>query len=492
MDFLDPKKQKQHRTRLYIGYFLMVIAVSLVSLLLVFLAYGYTFNFQTGDINQNGLVFVGAHPESAQVYVNGQLKGDTDQRLIMPAAEYTVELRREGYRNWQNSFTLFGGKIERLVYPFLFPEKLVTSEVQLYAAKPTFATQSPDRRLLIVRRPGAAINFDLVDLNAEPNISTGLALPANLFNQTGSRHDIELVEWSTDNRHVVLKHTFDTGVEFVLLDSETPPASRNLSVIFAGAEFTDISLRNKRFDRYYLHNQPARLLMTADLSGAEPVNALNGVMRYKSHGEDVLLYVTNADAAEGRVLVRVREGEQTYTIRDLPVDSTYLLDIARFNNRWYVVAGSVADERIYILRDPVAALRRNPETRLIPVSTLRVEDAQFASFSANARFVGVQSGSRFVVYDAENNRSHRYDTGLELTARQKAVWMDGHRLALVSKGQLHVYDFDGTNRQALSGAYGEFPPFFNGGYNAVFTLTDSQVAGRATLLRTELIVKPAQ
>ncbi len=488
MDFLDPIKQRQHRIRLYVGYVLMVVAISLVSLLLVLQAYGYTFDLQTGAINQNGLVFVDAHPERADVYVNGELKGATDQRLIMPSSKYDISVRRAGYRTWEKTINLLGGKIERLVYPVLFPESLVSRETQLYAEKPVFSTQSPDRRWLIVRQPGAHISFDLVDLNSELATAINLALPPDLFSINGDRHDIDVVEWSTDNRHVVVRHTFDTGTEFVLIDHEAPALSRNLSRNFSGTVFTDVVLRDKRFDRYYLHDRSAQTLMTAELNGQAPVPLLNGVIQFKSHGNDVLLYVASSGAAEGNVAVRIREGDQIYTVKELPVDTSYILDIARFSGRWYVLAGATDDQRMYILRDPVLALRRNPAAKIIPAALLRIEDPQFASFSTNARFVQIQSGSKFVVYDTETARHYRYNTGLELATPQRAVWMDGHRLTLVSNNHVNVFDFDGTNKQELSSAYSSSTPYFNSNYTALYTLSDSQIVGRATLLRTELLV----
>lgn len=490
MDFLDPKKQKSHRIRLYIGYVLMVIAISLISLLLVFQAYGYNLNFQTGDITQNGLLFVDAHPESAGVYLNNQFKGNTDQRLILPAADYTLQLKRDGYRTWQRSFPLAGGRIERYVYPFLFPEKLVTSESQLYIAPPQFASQSPDRRWLIVTQPNTVLAFALTDLNTNLSNSQPLALPATLFTLTGAKHDIQAVEWSTDNRHLVLKHTFDTGVEFVLIDREVPANSQNLSNIFANTPFTDISLRDKRFDRYYLFNQPAQTLLTADLQAPVVAPALEKVLQFKPHGASTLLYVTTADADAGRVLVKILDNGQTYNLRDFPADSAYLLDIARFANRWYIAAGAVKDQKVYILKDPMAALQRLPGVKLIPATTLRMTGGQYVSFSTNARFVAVQGGNRFAVYDAETDRSYNYSSGLEPNPSQKANWMDGHRLTLVSKGQLYVFDFDGTNQQSLSPAYDALPPFFDSSYSALYVLAPSVVQGRAALVRSELIVKP--
>ena len=37
--------------------------------------------------------------------------------------------------------------------------------------------------------------------------------------------------------------------------------------------------------------------------------------------------------------------------------------------------------------------------------------------------------------------------GFLLNQRQKAVWMDGHRLTTIVEGKQVVFDFDGTNMQ---------------------------------------------
>src|SRR3989344_9216209 len=134
MDLLDPNKKRAHTIRLFVGYFLVVTAIALASLILLFQSFGYDVDRKTGKVIQNGLIFLSAHPESADVYLNGQRKDKTDLRLAVPAGQYSVELKRDGYRTWKHAVSLEGGGIERLVYPVLFPEKLKTSDVQLYAS----------------------------------------------------------------------------------------------------------------------------------------------------------------------------------------------------------------------------------------------------------------------------------------------------------------------------------------------------------------------
>jgi hypothetical protein len=149
MDFLDPKKKRAHLIRLYVGYALIAVALLVSTLILVFTAYGYDVDRETGDIIRNGLLIVDARPDSADILINGADKGTTDNRLVLPAAQYSVELRSRGYKAWQHSVNLEGNSIEQLGYPFLFPEKLVTKPVHTFPAPVQMASESPDRRWLV-------------------------------------------------------------------------------------------------------------------------------------------------------------------------------------------------------------------------------------------------------------------------------------------------------------------------------------------------------
>ena len=93
MDFLDPNKKRAHTIRLFVGYFLVGTAIALASLILLFQSFGYDVDRKTGKVIQNGLIFLSAHPESADVYLNGQRKDKTDLRLAVPAGPYSVELK---------------------------------------------------------------------------------------------------------------------------------------------------------------------------------------------------------------------------------------------------------------------------------------------------------------------------------------------------------------------------------------------------------------
>ena len=488
MDFLDPKKKRAHNIRLYVGYALTAVALGMSTLVLVFAAYGYSIDRNTGDVIQNGLLIIDAHPESATIFVDGKSQGTTDSRLILPAGKYKLELQRQGYRSWTHSVNLEGSSIEQLVYPILFPSNLVSKTIQQYSAVPAMASESPDRHWFVVQQPNSTSSFDVVDLSTTKNAVTPISLPADTFNPAAGVHTYEAVEWSTDNAHLLLKHIFAGGSEFIMLDRGDPVASVNLNKVFTGQSFTSVTLRDKKADQLYLLNNADGGLLQADIKSRATTPVQTKVLSYKSYQSNTLLYVTASAKDTSQVEVRVREGDKDYLLRNLPIAGSYLLEMAQFNGHFYLVSGSTADGRAYVYKDVLDELGDHPANAPKPFRVLVVAGAQYVSFSAIARFVAVQGGSNFTVYDFETNRQSRYDTKLPLAANQKASWMDGHRLSLVSEGFVNIFDFDGTNNQKLSTSFPAFTPFFDRDYTAMFTLNVS--ADKTNITRTELKVLP--
>ncbi len=122
MDFLDPKRKKAHHTRLLIGYLLMAVAVAMATWLLLNSSFGYWVDPKTGDVIQNGTVFLDSRPGGSTVFLDGAMQNNkTASRLTLPGSRtYNIRLEQDGYRPWSRTFSLDGRSIERLVYPLAY------------------------------------------------------------------------------------------------------------------------------------------------------------------------------------------------------------------------------------------------------------------------------------------------------------------------------------------------------------------------------------
>jgi hypothetical protein len=492
MDFLDPKKKRAHTIRLFVGYCLITIAILLATTLLLFAALGYGINRTTGEVTQNGLVFVDAHPEAANIRINGQDKGQTDHRFVLETGRYSLELSRDGYRSWSKDFTVEGGNIVRLVYPFLFPEQLVTNTVTDNTVVPDVVSNSPDRHWIIMHSPDALTTFQVVDTSTKQNTAVPITVPAAIFGTHTGAQTLEFVEWSTDNRHVLLKHSFTGGYDYIILDREKPETSLNISQVM-GRNYTSVTLFDKQADKIYGFDANGGLLQSVDLKSKESTNLVANVLAFWPYKDSNVLYTTAQGAVEGRVALHLRDGQTDYLVRDLAVGPKYLLNLAEFDGDMYLTAASSSDGKLYIYKNPLTALKKDYQSLNIPLLLLKLDNPDYVTFSANARFISLQAGSKFEVYDAETKQQYRFDTKLALDAGQKANWMDGHRMMLISDGKMRVFEFDGQNMQTLVNTQAGFIPAFDRDYTAMFTYgPQANDATKNGLSRTELIVKKTQ
>lgn len=504
MDYLDPEKKRKHTHRLLIGYGLMGVLIGLGTILLVLFAYGYTFDRSTRSIIQNGLVFVDTNPVTANVYINNELQGRGDQRLVLPAGDYSIEIREDGYRSWRKELSLSGGSVERLSYPFLFPEQVEESTYRRFAQSPQLFSTSPDRRRLLIQEANQREAFVLYDLEQAINLPTFFSLPVGVMNTEAEDSELVLVEWSNDNQHVILKHDFRGGEEFILLDVENVSQSQNLSDRFSDIPFTDISLVDKQFDNYHLFDRDTGGLIFAELGEDETELLLENVITYRSHGSDILLFareipaVTEAtmqseEAQEStasneanNVGIYILDDGDVYQLDTLPEASatSYLLDIARFSNSWYAVVGYANQNSVVVYRDPITLLEENPGRTLRPIITLRTENApESVSFSSNARNIALQAGNEFTVYDAEREEMHRFNLGEEDESTSRAQWMDGHRIVAIQQNHMRISDFDGENQQTIAGCLPGHRSLFDNTYEFAYCVAPSDNEDNYGVLR---------
>jgi len=404
------------------------------------------------------------------------------------AGQYTVELKQTGYNSWKRTLNLEGGSIEQLVYPVLFPAKLVTKDVQLYANAPTFASQSPDRRWLVVQQAGPIAIFDSIDLTDSTKEPTKLTLPSGVMTEATGNHSLALVEWSTDNKHLLIKHTFTGGVEFIMIDRDTSAKSFNVNKTFS-ANLSSVALRDKHFDQFYIFDSKTKVLQIANAKDKTLKPLLSGIIAFKSYGADSILYATDDSQTPGKNAIKLWDGSLNYLVHYYPASADYILDVASFSNRTYFVIAQKNTNEVFIYKDALKKIKQNSSVVPSPAIMLKVDKVSYVSFSTNARFIMAQSGSHIAIFDAETSRRYYYDLTDSVAPDVQATWMDGHRIVLVNNGQTTVFDFDGINKQTLAPSAGGFNPYFTGDYLGLYNIAPSvQVPGKFALTKTELKV----
>ncbi|MBI1952322.1 PEGA domain-containing protein [Candidatus Saccharibacteria bacterium] len=486
MDFLDPRKRRQHDLKLMIGYGLMTIAIGLTSVILIYGAYGYGINTKTGAIIQNGLLFVDSQPSGASIFLNNKRQSSTTAaRLVLPAGNYNLTISKEGYRDWSRKFTLTEHSIERFTYPFLFPAMLTSQNIKLYPSEPQIITQSPDMHWLLVQSPSADpanFVFDMYNTGKIDQPPTQLTLPTSVLTVAGAKHSLSVVEWASDNNHLLLKHSYLGGDEFIIFDRLNPASSLNVSRAF-GAAASKMNLRNSKIDQLYIYNQADGSLSLGDIAKTSVQPLLSQVLAYKAYGSDLISYVTSQNADAGQVMARIWENGKTYPLFTFPAGAKYFVDAAQYSGHWYYAAGSDTANRVNIYKDPLSGIKDPLIAKAIPMIALSDSGITTLSFSDESRFVGVEAGQKFGIYDIETQSRYQYTLAAPLAGEMH--WMDGSRLIGLSGGSLLVMDYDAINQQVLIPTINSDKVYFDKSFTQIFSLaaTDGGITFQHTDLR---------
>lgn len=485
MEFLDPEDKRARTTRLFVGYALIAILIGLATLILVYLAQGYGYNPSKG-VSQNGLVFFGSKPGSADIYIDGQKKESTDARLTLTEGVHQVTLKKDKYRDWSKSINVDGGSVQYVQYPRLFPVNIPLGITQAYDTPPVWASQSLDRHWLLLQAKSNAPIITVIDLLKPTTEPLQLTLPSTvLITDKDGYGTLSPIEWSDDNRHLLLKQTLASGkIAYIMLDSTDIAKSLNITNQIKLSNVVNVVLRDKAYDKYYVHDAPSGQLYSADLkAGIQSTPLLSGVVAFKPYADNLIMYVTYNGAVESKANVYILSNQtDSYLLQPITRDANnrYMLDIAKYEDSWYYVTASASGDRAIMYRDPLSKAKPSNTVPISPRLALVTASPQFVSFSDNARFIAVQSGKRFVVFDAELARVYRYESALAIPDSQQSEWMDGHRIVAIAENKAHVFDFDGTNQQLLVATRPEYTAFFDRDYKYVFTLIP-QADGRVGL-----------
>lgn len=492
MEFLNPEDKRARTIKLFTGYILIAILIGLATLILVYLAQGYGYDPSKG-VSRNGLVFISAKPTGANVFVDNQDKGKTDTRLTLSEGVHQITLQKDKYRNWDKTVSVDGGSVLYLLYPRLFPVDIPLGITQAFAAAPALVSESLDRHWLVYQPTAGSLNLTVFDTTKPTTDAKVIALPTTqVINDKNGYGNFSAIEWSDDNKHLLVKQTISNGqVAYIMVDREDANQTINLTAKLGLQQTVSVSLRDKNYDTYYVFTPTSGAIQTADLkSGVQSSPLVSGVVAFKSFGDNLLLYVTYTGTKDNEANVFVlRDGKDTFKLQTLPRDAnnSYLLDMAQYDGAWLYVTASTTDKKVLLYRDPLDKAKAGDTTPISPRLALVLANPEFASFSDNARFIALQSGQQFVIYDAELGRVYRYQSTLAIAAHQPARWMDGHRLSVVTDGKVQVFDFDGTNLQTLTASRPEFTGYFDRDYQYLFTFIQ-QADGRTALQNGKLVV----
>lgn len=486
MDYLDPRKRHAHNIRLAVGYVLVGIVIGLATYILNAAANGYGVNVKTGQIIQNALLFTDSKPGGAEIYLNNEDKHTTTSaRLILPTGNYSLTLKKDGYRDWSRQFTLNEQSVARYIYPFLFPTKPLAVNLKAYTSLPNLITQSPDRRWLLVQANQASSQspvFDMYDTSTLDDNTPAVqqvTIPVGLLTEYSETSKLTEVEWSTDNNNVLLQHNYGDNFEFIVFNRSRPDQSFNVNRMF-NAHPDQVALFDKKVGQLYLYKQAEKTLKRGDTGNKTlgPV-LIKQVLAFKPYGRNLITYVTDINEPGGTVAAKIWNNGNTFKLNEFPMGSKYLIEAAEFQGDFYYIAGSDNSERINIYKNPLDQIKNPAYSKALPMLALSIKDGQKIKFSDNVRFISIQNGHDFAVYDFETQDSYNYS--LSQTFAALPDWMDGHRFIGTVNGKVLIMDYDSTNQQVIADTAMTNGGLFSRNYDHLLVLSPAAENGSFNL-----------
>lgn len=429
----------------YAGMTLLVfVAVSGIVLFLL----GFRLNLESGQLEQSALLQFGSTPSGAAIAIDGiALNARTPAKTTIDAGTHDFSIWRDGYETWQKTVDVKAGALTWLNYALLVPKELPVEPVATYTSLAS-SLSSPEGRSILVQADASMPDFTLVDITSDNIKSINLSLDVETYSGA-SKHTFTPVKWDSGGRYVLIKHIFDDNSEWLVLDTQNPSASKNITRTF------DFAIKNIDFsgtsgnEYYVLGNNDVRKL---DLSAGTISRPLvNNVIEFSVYESNIVTYVAGGDKPNERIVGLYREGDNNpHILKVVNLDLKVPLHVTttRYFNENYVAISE--GSKVTILSGSYPTTASDDATSLKTFANFTAgRDIANLSFSPTGEYVFVQSGSYFASFDLEYQVFAESNIAGKGTARQ-VKWLDDNYIWSDLGGELTIREFDGANVHTIN------------------------------------------
>ena len=473
-------RQEEHRKELIyrISIYALMILFSVTALIfLVFHMLGYTFNPDTRELQQTGLVQYNSYPSGSMVFVDGmQLRRAQTKNTVLPG-KHTFSMELDGYESWRKTIDIKSNTVTNLNYARLIPSKRSTSEVQTLSNMQT-AHLSPAGNFMMAfghkdNAPVATLG-DLRDTNKEKftehAINTSILAGYNVQSQY---HSFEVVEWDRSTRFLLVKHTYqnESGtrtVQWLRFDRETPTDPVDITALTRFAITKAHFIGTTGAELYVLRDTGE--LHRLDLSAQAVYRPdIVDVQTFLLYGDDRIAYVATQS---GKKIAGVwKKGwQKPLVINTFDNSATPIVRVSSYFHKDTVAlaAGNVLTFYRGEISDDTEAQEKFLETK----KTISLNYAASGlSFNNSGRFITVRGSAAAQSYDLERSS---LSEEFRLGAGQEIRWLDDFYLwDVTSSGKLAIREFDGTNLHELLPANKTLTAALSSNQRYVYSLTQN-------------------
>jgi len=268
--------RKTRYSLLALGFLFFLVAAPLI----VLYVRGISFDFKTSTFVKTGILAVNSDPSSAAVYLDGELKRQNSGDVkFIPAGEYQVEIKKDGYWPWSKRLTVQAGQV-------------------------TWASDAYNKIYLFLKDAQAkTLDNDVLDFYADGNRVYVLKKDAfgPLNNLTGSKYALPSVA------NTILAHD-DSGKIFLLAGNSAATSSAPTLLLFNSdsEKFIDLTglfstLPQVEFNGQDLYALDGTTLYKINTSSRTKTPLLQNIGPFYFQGDN--LYYTQANATSTSLLL---------------------------------------------------------------------------------------------------------------------------------------------------------------------------------------------
>src|SRR6185369_2661764 len=300
---------------------LTLVIVGSIALGASYYARGYRFDSTTGSVEPNGILVLKSVPDSAQIFINGQLKTATNATIPLPPNTYDITIKKEGFMDWNKRLT-----IEK--------EVVTESTAYLFRSAPSLSSMTfsgittiiPNDDLSKIAYVVPPSSNSLDEDNAGLWVMEILNLPLGFSREPRKVTDGDLTDsswaWSPDGTQILL--TTKTGV-YLLQTNTLTLQSKRVNIASTKAQILD------NWKTQYQTKLDSDLTLLPD--------EMQDVLKRKakavafSPDEKMVMYTASASATIPENLIPPLPGSSTQKQeRSIKADHTYVYDLEEDRN----------------------------------------------------------------------------------------------------------------------------------------------------------------
>lgn len=423
----------------------MTIAVVLMAIVLTLLLIGYRIG-KNWNLEQAGMIVVDSLPHDVTVSIdNGEQITKTQTSKMLPGGEHQIELREDGYLGWQKKVKIEPGWMRRLDYGRLFKIERKTEKVQEFSGLNVFSV-APNRDFLLVAEQNQ-LKLQLFNLRNDQMQPEVIDL-ASLLTE-GSV--LKRVIWSRGAERVVVVAEEKAQPVWLMVNLKNVQRSYNLTqkmeVAIDRVAFTDGGGKEALV-------LAAAKLYRVNLEKVNVETVATEVEEFTNDGKDVV-YTTLEKSKDGAIKHQIRalrgDEQKSTAIKTLKSTDKYKMNLSSYAGVKHF--SLVVGQKLQVYRGDLPKGRQKLEVLTKMTPQLMDFVPENLEISQNGQFVMATAGRQKAVLDLEQAEFWQYQL-----PKGRVDWLDNCMLAMAQRGELKVWDFDGTNqRTVVRGKVADYP-----------------------------------